>query len=127
MKRKAKKEKPPKDRVCFFYNELGHLKRNCKLYLEDLEKNKKDSGAIASSIYVIDNRLYTFSTWELWDRLATYSSRTPQWNGVSERRNRTLLDMVRSMMGQTDLPPSFWGHALETSCVHTKPCSVKGS
>lgn len=23
---------------------------------------------------------------------------TPQWNGVSERRNRTLLDMVRSMM-----------------------------
>jgi transposase InsO family protein len=22
---------------------------------------------------------------------------TPQWNGVSERRNRTLLDMVRSM------------------------------
>ncbi|KAI9118793.1 hypothetical protein K1719_010238 [Acacia pycnantha] len=38
---------------------------------------------------------------------------TPQWNGVSERRNRTLLDMVRSMMSQTDLPPSFWGHALE--------------
>ena len=23
---------------------------------------------------------------------------TPQWNGVSERRNQTLLDMVRSMM-----------------------------
>ena len=39
---------------------------------------------------------------------------TPQWNGVSERRNRTLLDMVRSMMTQADLPPSFWGHALET-------------
>ena len=40
---------------------------------------------------------------------------TPQWNGVSERRNRTLLDMVRSMMSQTDLPPSFWGYALETA------------
>ena len=23
--------------------------------------------------------------------------RTPQWNGVFERRNKTLLDMVRSM------------------------------
>ncbi|KAK8658689.1 hypothetical protein V6N13_036890 [Hibiscus sabdariffa] len=34
---------------------------------------------------------------------------TPQWNGVSERRNRTLLDMVRSMMSHTDLPTSFWG------------------
>ena len=32
---------------------------------------------------------------------------TPQWNGVSERRNRTLLDMVRSMMSRTDLPISF--------------------
>jgi hypothetical protein len=32
---------------------------------------------------------------------------TPQLNGVSERRNQTLLDMVRSMMSQTDLPLSF--------------------
>ena len=40
---------------------------------------------------------------------------TPQWNGVSERRNRTLLDMVRSMMSQSDLPISFWGYALETA------------
>jgi transposase InsO family protein len=40
--------------------------------------------------------------------------RTPQCNGVSERRNHTLLDMVRSMMSLTDLPLSFWGYALET-------------
>ncbi|GJV78969.1 zinc finger, CCHC-type containing protein [Tanacetum coccineum] len=33
---------------------------------------------------------------------------------VSERRNRTLLDMVRSMMSQTTLPKSFWDYALET-------------
>ena len=39
---------------------------------------------------------------------------TPQRNGVSERHNRTLLDMVRSMMYLTDLPLSFWGYALET-------------
>ncbi|KAL0394331.1 UNVERIFIED_CONTAM: Retrovirus-related Pol polyprotein from transposon TNT 1-94 [Sesamum latifolium] len=40
---------------------------------------------------------------------------TPQLNGVAERRNRTLLDMVRSMMSFTELPPSFWGYALETA------------
>ncbi|KAA0067938.1 gag/pol protein [Cucumis melo var. makuwa] len=34
---------------------------------------------------------------------------TPQQNGVSERRNRTLLDMVRSMMSYAQLPSSFWG------------------
>ncbi|GJW80710.1 retrotransposon protein, putative, ty1-copia subclass [Tanacetum coccineum] len=38
---------------------------------------------------------------------------TPQHNGVSERRNRTLLDMVRSMMNLKTLPKSFWGYALE--------------
>nr|GEW66722.1 retrotransposon protein, putative, Ty1-copia subclass [Tanacetum cinerariifolium] len=34
---------------------------------------------------------------------------------VSERRNRTLLDMVRSMMNLTTLPKSFWGYALESA------------
>ena len=40
---------------------------------------------------------------------------TPQLNGLSEFRNRTLLDMVRSMMSLTDLPLSFLGYALETA------------
>ena len=41
--------------------------------------------------------------------------RTPQQNGVAERRNRTLLDMTRSMMAQANLPISFWGDALLTN------------
>ena len=40
---------------------------------------------------------------------------TPQCNGVSEHRNRTLLDMVRSMMSLIGLPLSFLGYALETA------------
>ena len=32
---------------------------------------------------------------------------TPQQNGVVERKNRTLLDIVRSMMEQANLPISF--------------------
>ncbi|KAJ9566348.1 hypothetical protein OSB04_002314 [Centaurea solstitialis] len=40
---------------------------------------------------------------------------TPRMNGVSERRNRTLLDMVLSMMCHSTLPVTFWGHALETA------------
>ena len=31
-------------------------------------------------------------------------SGTPQRNGVSKRHNRTLLDIVQSMMFHTDLP-----------------------
>nr|GEY19629.1 hypothetical protein [Tanacetum cinerariifolium] len=43
---------------------------------------------------------------------------TPQHNGASKGRNKTLLDMVRSMMSQTTLPKSFWDYALETvACI----------
>ena len=38
-----------------------------------------------------------------------------QQNGMAERRNRTLLDMVRSMMAQAKFPISFWGDALMTT------------
>ena len=37
---------------------------------------------------------------------------TLQQNIVAERRNRTLLDMVRSMLSYSTLPISFWGYAL---------------
>ncbi|GJR24681.1 retrotransposon protein, putative, ty1-copia subclass [Tanacetum coccineum] len=55
---------------------------------------------------------------------------TPQHNDVSERRNRTLLDMVRSMMNLTTLPLSFWDYALESATrilnmVPTKKALVK--
>ena len=41
---------------------------------------------------------------------------TPQQNGVAERKNRTILDMVRSMMSYSTLPTTFWGYALLTAC-----------
>nr|KYP66638.1 Retrovirus-related Pol polyprotein from transposon TNT 1-94 [Cajanus cajan] len=40
---------------------------------------------------------------------------TPQQNGVSERHNRTLLDMVRSMLSNSSLPISLWTYALKTA------------
>ena len=50
---------------------------------------------------------------------------TPQCNGVSEHRNRTLLDMVQYMMSLTDLPLSFWGYALETAAFTLKRAPSK--
>jgi transposase InsO family protein len=41
--------------------------------------------------------------------------RTPQQNGVAEKRNRTLLEMIRSMMAQANLPISYWGDTLMTA------------
>ena len=39
----------------------------------------------------------------------------PSMNGVAERRNRTLKDMVRSMINHSSLPESLWGEALKTA------------
>ena len=38
----------------------------------------------------------------------------PAQNGVSKRRNRTLLDMVWSMQSNYNLPKSLWTEALKT-------------
>ncbi|RVW47053.1 Retrovirus-related Pol polyprotein from transposon TNT 1-94 [Vitis vinifera] len=39
---------------------------------------------------------------------------TPSQNGVAERRNRSLKDMVRSMISHSTLPESLWGEAIKT-------------
>ena len=39
----------------------------------------------------------------------------PQQNGVAERCNRTLMDMVSSMISYSTLPLSLWMEALKTA------------
>ncbi len=40
---------------------------------------------------------------------------TPQQNGVAERMNRTLLDLVRSMLHTAKVSKSLWAEALATA------------
>ncbi|KAJ9561899.1 hypothetical protein OSB04_007059 [Centaurea solstitialis] len=42
--------------------------------------------------------------------------RTPQQNGVVERKNRTLVEATRSMMAHSGVPPSLWAEAVSTAC-----------
>ncbi|KAL0449315.1 UNVERIFIED_CONTAM: Copia protein [Sesamum latifolium] len=41
---------------------------------------------------------------------------TPQQNGVSERKNRVLKEMVNSMLSYSGLSDGFWGEAMLTAC-----------
>ena len=41
--------------------------------------------------------------------------KTPEQNGVAERMNRTLLEVVRSMLSESKLPKRFWLEALATA------------
>lgn len=42
--------------------------------------------------------------------------RTPQQNGVVERKNRTLQEMARTMLNENDLPKYLWAEAVNTAC-----------
>ncbi|GJZ96040.1 ribonuclease H-like domain-containing protein, partial [Tanacetum coccineum] len=43
-------------------------------------------------------------------------ARTPQQNGIVERRNRTLIEAVRTMLADSKLPTTFWAEAVSTAC-----------
>nr|GFA70402.1 hypothetical protein [Tanacetum cinerariifolium] len=44
------------------------------------------------------------------------AARTPQQNGVVEKRNRTLVEAARTMLIFANLPSFLWAEAIATSC-----------
>ncbi|GJR79203.1 putative ribonuclease H-like domain-containing protein [Tanacetum coccineum] len=44
------------------------------------------------------------------------NARTPQQNGVAERKNRTLIEAARTMLADSKLPTMFWTEAVSTAC-----------
>ncbi|KAJ9538706.1 hypothetical protein OSB04_031439 [Centaurea solstitialis] len=181
--------KTPEDVICFHCKEVGHWRRSCPKYLEELKKLKANGASTSDKSYlwhcrlghiskkritklqsdgilesfdhtsndecescllgkmtkapftgtcergkdlldIVDTDIKTlrsdrggeYLSQEFQDHLRSCGiiaqltpPRTPQHNGVAERRNRTLLDMFRSMMSRAALPISFWGYALETA------------
>ncbi|GJW48469.1 putative ribonuclease H-like domain-containing protein [Tanacetum coccineum] len=43
-------------------------------------------------------------------------ARTPQQNGVAERKNRTLIKAARTMLADSKSPTTFWAEAVNTAC-----------
>nr|GEX73656.1 ribonuclease H-like domain-containing protein [Tanacetum cinerariifolium] len=53
-------------------------------------------------------------------------ARTPQQNGAAERRNKTLIEVARTMLDDSKLPTTFWAEAVNTACyVQNKVLVVK--
>ncbi|GJW74161.1 putative ribonuclease H-like domain-containing protein [Tanacetum coccineum] len=53
-------------------------------------------------------------------------ARTPQQNGIAERKNRTLIEAAKTMLADSKLPITFWAGAVSTACyVHNRVLVVK--
>lgn len=50
---------------------------------------------------------------------------TPQQNGVSERKNMTVMEMARSMLKDKSMPYKFWAEAVYTAVYLQNRCSTK--
>ena len=51
-------------------------------------------------------------------------ARTPQQNGVAERKNRTLIEAARTMLADSKLPTMFWTEAVSTACYVLNRVSI---
>ncbi|KAL5569300.1 hypothetical protein UlMin_025875 [Ulmus minor] len=51
--------------------------------------------------------------------------RTPQQNGVVERKNRSIQEMARTLLNENNLPKYFWGEAVHASCYVLNRVSIR--
>ena len=51
--------------------------------------------------------------------------RTPQQNGVVERKNRTLQECARTLLNGCTLPKQFWAEAVVTACYVLNRVSIR--
>jgi len=50
---------------------------------------------------------------------------TPQLNGVAERKNRTILDMARSLLKANKLPKQYWAEAVSCAVYLLNRCPTR--
>ena len=55
----------------------------------------------------------------------TFAPYTPQQNGVAERKNRTLTEMINAMLSNLGLTTGYWGEALLTACYILNRIPIK--
>ncbi|GJZ61743.1 Xaa-Pro dipeptidase, partial [Tanacetum coccineum] len=85
---------------------------NNGMFMLNLIKDTDDSG----SIYMSSSTVVNSSLWHARINHETTTPYTQQQNGVAERKNRALKEMVNSMLSYSGLSEGFWGEATLTAC-----------
>ncbi|KAA8490657.1 Retrovirus-related Pol polyprotein from transposon TNT 1-94 [Porphyridium purpureum] len=95
-------------------SEAGEMLLRTLKYLETTlgakaKRVRSDKGGEFASLYVQRHLQDSGITWE------NTSAYTPELNGMAERMNRTLLEKVRSLLFDSNLPLENWSNALLTA------------
>lgn len=106
-------------RMCWIYflkhkSEVAHVFWNFKARVES------ESGCRIQSLRSDNGKEYTSEAFNRYCAEAGIHHQltapyTPQQNGVSERRNRFILEMARCMLHEKNLPKQFWAEAASTA------------
>ncbi|GJR34613.1 retrovirus-related pol polyprotein from transposon TNT 1-94 [Tanacetum coccineum] len=72
-------------------------------------------------VRIINHKIYCLVVTDDFSRMKRIKrefsvSRTPQQNGIAERKNRTLIEAARTMLADSLLPTTFWAEAFNTTC-----------
>ncbi|GJX27995.1 zinc finger, CCHC-type containing protein [Tanacetum coccineum] len=86
---------------------------NNGMFMLNLNKVPDDSDSVymSSSSTVVNTSL-----WHARIIHETTAPYTPQQNGMAERKNRALKEMVNSMLSYSGLSEGFWGEVMLTAC-----------
>ncbi|GJY28417.1 uncharacterized mitochondrial protein-like protein [Tanacetum coccineum] len=96
-------------------------------YVDAQGRSKSDQGVIDSrcSRYMTGNMSYLTDYEEIDGGYVAFGgnpkgrktiARTPQQNGVAEKKNRTLIEAARTMLADSKLPTTFWAEAVNIAC-----------
>ncbi|KAK1668233.1 hypothetical protein QYE76_056392 [Lolium multiflorum] len=109
-KNNYKKEKPAQDK-----NKKGYSSGGPKWVFDSGCTNHMTGGKGVLDQFIED--IHKKSSITFGDNSKGKAPYTPQQNGVVERKNRTIIEMARTMLSEFNSPHNFWGEAISTA-VH---------
>lgn len=100
---------------------LGHKDETFERFVEYCNRVENEQGLKINTIRSdhggeFENRLFDELCASRGYRHEYSAPRTPQQNGVVERKNRTLQELARTMLNETKLPKCLWAEAVNTAC-----------
>ena len=112
---------------------FGKTKDKAKTYLKHwVERIERQHGQAALQVLRSDNGgeyqnadLVKYLT-DKGIRLEYTIARTPHQNGLAERKHQTVIDMVRTMFEDADVPDSLWEYAVSYAVYILNRCFTRG-